>query len=423
MVSRRLRHARIAVCAIAALGSSAALHADTRFELEQVSAIGEGDHDAGQARVSLTSRTRKRLSGPWRARWDLRLESAFGDTGLGTIRTFDTLSRPWEIGDKTRLEIDTATLEWRQGPTRLTIGKQAIAWGVLDGLQVTDRLDAVRRRESVFTPWRPERISRWSMRLQRRIGDTRWDFALIPDSTVNQLPMDHSTFAISAPRLRAGLAPDTALPELRYDRPSAPTVGLRVARRWGESDVSMLVIHGPDTDPVIATRDAGVTLEYPERLLIGTTWQRGFGDKIVRAEVAWVHNQSFNVSAPLPRYEERNRVLAGVGIDWDLPGTWFVNVQVAIDQRSGANLAGVRRDEIVTMKIRRSGDNDRWLAEAELIGNLGDGDGTFRPSLRWQLSDHVQVTAGADFIWGEPNGLFGQYRDRDRVWVRTRFSW
>jgi len=32
------------------------------------------------------------------------------------------------------------------------------------------------------------------------------------------------------------------------------------------------------------------------------------------------------------------------------------------------------------------------------------------------------VEAGYDFIWGTDRGLIGQFSDRDRVWLRLRFS-
>ncbi|MEL6215818.1 MAG: DUF1302 domain-containing protein, partial [Pseudomonadota bacterium] len=111
-----------------------------------------------------------------------------------------------------------------------------------------------------------------------------------------------------------------------------------------------------------------------------------------------------------------------VGMDWDLPAGWFVNIQLAIDQIDGRDLARPRRDEILTTRIRRAFDNDQWLLQAELIGNLSDGDGTFRPSLSWQVNDALRVSWGADIIWGEPNGLFGQFDANDRVWLRAIMS-
>ncbi|MEL7547482.1 MAG: hypothetical protein AAGJ84_12585 [Pseudomonadota bacterium] len=65
--------------------------------------------------------------------------------------------------------------------------------------------------------------------------------------------------------------------------------------------------------------------------------------------------------------------------------------------------------------------NDTWLTNLEYIGSLRDGDGTLRPSVSWQVSDSLNVSAGADIIWGRQDGIIGQFDDRDRAWVKA--SW
>jgi hypothetical protein len=97
----------------------------------------------------------------------LRLEATGSDIGLGTLSTYVDNSQPSELGSDARLEIDTVVIRWRKRANRVTGGKQTLACGVLDGLQIADRFDAVRRREGIFTSNRPEKISRWGMRLEK----------------------------------------------------------------------------------------------------------------------------------------------------------------------------------------------------------------------------------------------------------------
>ncbi|MEL6302271.1 MAG: DUF1302 domain-containing protein [Pseudomonadota bacterium] len=402
--------------------TSQPLAADTDVSIAQTLAMGRAEHDAGQARTTLATKTRERLSRQTRLNLDLRIESALGDTGLGTRDTFAPLSRPWELGANTRLEIDEATIAWRKRSTHLTLGKQSVAWGVLDGLQVTDRLNPVRLREGVFTETRPERISRWGLRLRTRKAGFDWDAVIQPDTTVSQLPLQGDTFEPRAARLRGGLPFEAGNVSVTFDKPATTTAGLRMSHRNGDQDWSLLVIRGPEYEPIFSLDASGVTARYPTRTLLGATWQKTLGNQVIRAEVAAVPNQPVNLGTELGVAVERSRWIGGVGMDWDLPDGWFLNIQLAIDQIDGRDLARPRRDEVLTTRIRRAFDNDQWLLQAELIGNLGDGDGTFRPSLSWQVNDALRVSWGADIIWGEPNGLFGQFDANDRVWLRAIMS-
>ena len=117
----------------------------------------------------------------WRGELELRAEWAKDDTGLGSTDTYAPGSRPLVDDRDRRVEIDRAVLEGRFGASVLTLGKQTVPWGVLDGIQVTDRFDAVRRRDFLFTEVRPERLSRWGARLRTRAGGWRAELALALD--------------------------------------------------------------------------------------------------------------------------------------------------------------------------------------------------------------------------------------------------
>lgn len=396
---------------------------DARLSAEQRLAVGFGDAETGQARLTLQSDLRLRFARSWGARVGLRLETAGADTGLGSRDTYRDVSRPLEIGDATRLELDEALVYWRRGRTRLTLGKQTFAWGVLDGLQVTDRLDAVRRRDAVFTPQRPERIARWGGRLETRVRGTRIDLVTLFDGSGDELALRGDAYEITAPRLRAGLPANAPLPPLSVDTSGDATLGLRARRRIGGHDLTVLALRGPDPEPVIATDANGVLLAYPTRSLYGLNWQRGEGSRVWRAELAWIPDQPVNLAAPLPTTVRRKRWIAGLGLDWDLRGGVLVNAQFALDRVRGDDLVRPELDQIVTLRAQRAFANDTWRWSVELLGSLSDGDGTFRPAIAWQASDTLRLSAGVDVVWGTREGLFGQFRDTDRLWLNARWAW
>lgn len=415
-------------CVIAGLGFQPSAGADElklrhSIEVTQEVAWGFEDDESDLFRLSVKPQLSARMGRAWRADLDFRLEGAADDVGLGTQTTYDHISQPLVLGPDARIEIDTATLSWRSRSTRLTLGKQSVAWGVLDGLQVTDRFDATRRRDAVFIEHRPDRLSRWGARAEFEWAGLRWDAAMALDGTVDQLARPGDTFAPTAPRFRAGLPVGAPLPDIRVDVPDQPTLGVRAVRRSGASDASFLVIHGPDTEPAFDARPAGVVaLTYDTRTLLGATWQRGAGSKVWRVEAAWVPDQPVNIEAPVPAVETRGRWLAGLGLDWDLPESTFLNAQIGIDHVDGEGLVRPATDVIATLRARKSLANEIWTISAEVLGSLSDGDGTFRPELSWQVNDQLRLTGGFDIIWGEDTGLFGQFADADRAWLRARWA-
>ena len=410
-----------AVLAVSAV--AAPLRSSSTLETEAVMAVATRGGGLSQARFTLLPKTRLRKGRAWSAEGRLRIEAAVSDTGLGTRDTFSDLSEPWEVTDDVRVEIDTATLSWRQRATQLTLGKQAVAWGVLDGVQVTDRFDAVRRRESIFTRQRPERLTRWGARARFKLGDTRFDAAAALDGSVNQLANLDETYAVIAPRFRGGL-PAAVVPEnLSVDTPDTPTAGLRLERTFGSSDTSLMVIHGPDTEPVFRAAGLGVVLDYPTRTLLGATWQRAAGARVWRLEAAWIPRQPVNLAPATGLTTARkSRWLVGSGLDWGLPGGVFVNAQLAVDhvENDAAGLARPDTDVVATLRAQRGFRNDSWLAAVEMISALSDGDGTFRPSLTWKPRDNLGIDIGADLTWGDPRDLIGQFEDASRVYIRVR---
>jgi hypothetical protein len=412
----------IALLAAGPVGASGIEVSRVALELESQYALSLDDGSTSQARAIVRPSVRLQLPARWTAELELRGEVSGSDTGLGALAGYDDASRPWSPDGEARVEIEQALLRWRRGGKRLTLGKQTLAWGVLDGLQVTDRMDAVRRREAFFTEPRPDRIARWGARAEFRAAGLRVDAVVLADGTVDQLPGPQDTYAIRAPRLRAGLPASAPTPPLAFDVPDAPTLGLRLSRSFGASELGILVIDGPDTEPVFVDAGGAVGLTYASRTLFGATFSRSAGSRVWRMEAAWVPEQPFNLAGPVLTVDTRRRVLGGVGLDWRLPRSLLVNAQLAVDRAFGDDLVRPRTDVIATLRAERRFANDRWRLSSELLGSLTDRDGSLRPQLEWQVNDILRLQLGADVVWGRARGLFGQFARTDRFWTRLRLT-
>ena len=411
--------------------------ASSSVDLEYWAGLETGGDGIALSRISVEPALEFRFDRAWSAELALRGDFADDDTGLGTVDTFSPLSRPFVDGGQAHVGIERATLSWRKRRNRVTLGKQTIAWGVLDGLQVTDRYDPVRRRDAVLGEVRPERIARWGARWRTEWRDTRLDFALTLDPSVSQLARRGDVFEVTAPRYTVGVAAGAGAAggaELgiteRDEWGGDATYGLRATRRWRGSELSVLAFSGPDPEPVLILDRSLATpaprRDHPRRTLLGTTYERSAGAFVFRAELAHVPDQPVNVLPEDPREgletDTEARTLLGVNMDWDGPAGLFLNAQLATDLIAGDAERRFRpeRETVGTLRLSRSFANERWRLKGEWIGSLEDGDGVVRPQLDWQRSDNVFVLFGADLFYGDAGGAFGQFSDTDRVWLKVK---
>lgn len=403
------------------------------YELEATQTIStDADGQIAQARFQTRLGWRERLLDRWRLDARVRLELADDETGLGTLETYSPISRPVIDEDAVRLELEQFTATRRGRGWTLTLGKQSVAWGVLDGIQITDRFDATSSRDFIFVEPRPDRIARWGARWQGGIGPIEADIALHIDPTVTQLPASGDRFEPTAPRLVAGLNRTAAAESgINFETRSAyledATFGLRVSQRFPRLTISGLVISGPDHEAAIASAPGtGVELRYPRRTLYGATAEWAVGPAVFRFEAAHIPNQSVNLDGAWPpEITERGRWLVGIASDFDLPNRWFANIQIGYDRIETSDIKAARPDLdlIYTLRISRRFGNNRNRVSAELIGSATDSDGVFSTGIERQVNDHLLLIAGFDVIYGSSNGLFGQFRDTDQIWVRAKFSY
>lgn len=390
--------------------------------------------DISLSRLTLQPQAKWRFGKSWRGELSLRMEWADDDTGLGTTRNYASISRPWIKARRARVELDKAKLSWRRGGNRITLGKQVAAWGVLDGIRITDRFDPVRRRDFIFTDTRPERIARWGLQTQTQVKGWRLDTAIALDPTVSQQANLGDRFALQATRFTHGLSLEGSNAHLETEARNRTvrdaTVGFRLGRNLGTGRLSVMAFNGPTTDPILALDRIGptprVTLRYPKRSLIGASWDRTLGSMVLRAEAAFIPDQPINVTAESQlTHTRRSRWLGGLGVDWNAPLGMFVNAQIGADHIADgrADLARPKTDVIATVRVQRHFRQAGWKLQCEWIGSISDGDSVARPMVVRELNDSLTFTLGADLAFGDTSGQFGQFHERSRGWARLKASW
>jgi len=391
------------------------------------------EYDGGDTsvnRLSVSSNLKKRWGRQWQLDIGASVDWANDEVGLGSTEAYSPLSKPFVQKDRLRVAIDRATLRYRRKEFSATLGKQVLAWGVLDGLRIADRADPVRQRDFVLAERRPERLGRWGLRVRSNLGKNSVDVAAFFDNTADQAPSLGGAFFPSAARslggFDSGALATVGEPTVagRGHGLSQTTWALKLGRRIGSYDVQVIGLHGPDTQPVIAPRSAAeIQLRYLTRSLAALTVQRALGPTVVRFETAYIPDQSVNLAQP-GQQDQVGRLLAGVGVDFRPGGEWFVNAQLGLDQLESheVGFARPRTDLIGTLRVQRNFVQDRLQLKSELIGSLQDGDGYLGASVAWQFNDKLKGAIGTDVLFGERDQLFGQFEDRSRAWLRLTYA-
>ena len=81
------------------------------------------------------------------------------------------------------------------------------------------------------------------------------------------------------------------------------------------------------------------------------------------------------------------------------------------------------RETTVTFLIRHDFINETLFTELLWIHNTNFDDGVARPKITYQVSDEITANVGADIFYGDQTGLFGQFRNRDRLVVSIEASY
>ena len=417
---------------------NAPIFSNSKTTLNYTSAYTFEDKDLSLSRVNIDWSGKIRLPSNWTANLELSATFADDDVGLGTSNTFAHFNQEIIDNEHARLAISQFSFTWRKGKNTIDLGKQYIPWGVLDGVQVTDRFDPVRRRDFVFAEFKPERLARWGARWRTKIDNWSLDSAFVFDGTVSQQANFGDEFQLNAPRYLAGLDlsqlnSDTSLDLYNDQRDHSlaqSTLGMRLSRYIGSGEISFIGFRGPDTEPVLSIEAPSnqvlpVKLDYVRRSLIGFNYDFSHGPVVWRIEAAYIPDQSLNIkSQQQTSIEQTARSLIGLGVDWQAGHQIFINAQIVLDYIDLPEqlLFRPKADSVMTLRIQRPFLNERLLLKSELISSLSEGDGILRPGFIFELDDNSKLKGGVDWAFGDRQGQFGQFRDASRVWLGFAYS-
>lgn len=350
------------------------------------------------------------------------------EPGEPEFENYSSFSRPLTLGEAGTLELRDLYYERRLKRGLLRVGKQQIVWGRLDGVKILDVVNPQTYREFILDDLADSRIGQWSAYVDFTAGDWRTEVAWIPDLTSHDIPVAGAWFELTAPRFRFGAsAGGPALePDVRRDGDwlDDSAIGLRISRFVGGVDVSAQLYSGLDHEPLgrvsLGPGSPRLTQYYRRRDVVGVSAESAFGAIAWRAEIAHQPRRHFNRRGAdgLSEVELDQNTIA-LGLDIQLPADLFANVQWVFDRVDSAPVDLVRpeEDQLMTVFLRRSFAYDTFRSELRWYHSLTDHDDTVLATLSYDVGDNTEAFVTSEWFSGSPDGLFGQFAERDRVYL------
>jgi len=351
--------------------------------------------------------------------------------GRPEFENYAAITRPEAFNRGGVAELRDAYVDLRVPIGKFRLGKQQIVWGSLDGLKVLDALNPQSFEEFILDDFEDSRIGLWSAYADLSLLDWRFELAYIPDTTTHFLPANGAFFALSAPRFQFGAIEPSADVAQRFvgSEDEDGTIAGRLSRYVGGVDLQLIAVSGLDPEPLgrFAADGTVPTLElfHERRSLYGLALEGSRGRLVMRGELSYSPDRRFNRRVTGELADTKLEQWRGaLGLDIAVPGGIFVNLQYLRDQLVNAPTDIVRpeTDEILTVFVRKRFAYDTVSVDARWYNSLREGDDLLRLELNYQFSDRGTIEAAIDQFFGTERGIFGQFRDRDRVSLTLRYS-
>lgn len=354
-------------------------------------------------------------------------------------RSYGRYSRPHYIGQQGKLTLQELYLDWQMGSGLLRLGKQQVAWGETDGMRVLDLVNPLDLSEFVLAPFDEIRIPVWMLNYSWIGEEYAYQFLFIPDTTRSYVP--NGRFQPSSPLVTPVLAPSQAagaqVPVI-YPDPGGRSglkhadLGLRLGRSLAGRDLNLILLRQQSHEYLaVASLDATgqirtLTPTYFMRHLAGVSYSEALDEFVFRAELSYSPREYFYQRIPgrgsgLNRRAEWRYAAA---LDWYGMDDGLLSMQLLQSVLAGSATALVRDrvDTSLSLALSQNFLNQIYRLDLSLIHSLNQKDGLLRASVLWNTTDHLSISLGVDSFYGEATGLFGQFRERDRVSLIMKYA-
>jgi len=350
----------------------------------------------------------------------------------------DSLSREWQtqeinrshinrlhyFGDEFYLDLRDFYFNITLNDLFLRVGKQQVVWGQADAFKILDQLNPQSFREFILDDYSESRISLWSLLAEYRLGNLDMQFFWTPDTSRHEIPYYPDWFGWTTPRLVPQAPNNVTLLGIR----SVSAEGNAIAADWGVQlstfiggwDISL---NYAEKEPAIgayhwAVQPGGVVLEidYQQQKIFGFSAATAIRDFVIRTEATTrkgpVLVYATNMSQGTHSADQRNTLWLA-GVDYSGFQETFISVQILSDRLNNTKYKTIRP----RLETYTSAYIERRIADLkfgiEALHNWTEDDGYAKLFFSSELSDHFEWQVTYAYFYGEVEGIFGQFSEKN----------
>ncbi|MFQ6609220.1 MAG: hypothetical protein ACE5D7_00325 [Fidelibacterota bacterium] len=258
----------------------------------------------------------KEISLPFRLS-ELKLGYSTGDFD---IKFNSSLEYRWSNSEY-EAELRELYMIWYPAFGEISIGKQVLAWGAVDGNNPTDNLNAY-NYYYMFLTGTDRKVGSTSILVNYYLGDWKFSGVFINEHVSNKLPFNEPDFPLDIP----------AEPNQYLKVEDPVEYGLKVQTLMGESDVSLSWFKGHDRGFSIAgiSPTNGLVAGFRETIMIGADFVTFINNFTLRGEGAYFFTETayqspFDTKAEYGQYALQAEYTTGndITINGQLIGNYY----------------------------------------------------------------------------------------------------
>jgi len=348
-------------------------------------------------------------------------------------------SRRLFIGQHGDAELRELYWDFDVGNSYVRLGKQQVVWGQADGLRVLDVVNPLDFREWILGDLEDRRIPTWMANVEIPVGDLNIQLLWVPDHSYDDLPDFDGRFGLTSPifvpRPPEGLVLTAAPLITSVDRPDRlirdDDYGVRLSGFFGGWDLSLNYFYHYQDQQVLERRfltptEVLIAPGYERTHLIGASASNSFGKATLRAEFGYSSDRFFldsSVDDGDGLFE--TAVFESVlGLDYPVDSDLFLSVQLFQSAllHKPETATRSRLENTATALVTQDFLNDALRFKTQLIHSLDRHDGQWEFGFEYDFRSNLVLKAGIDIFYGENEGLFGQFDNRDRITFGIDYS-
>jgi hypothetical protein len=318
------------------------------------------------------------------------------------------------------------------GAWEMRVGRQQIVWGEVVGMFVADVVSARDLRDFILPDFEILRIPQWAARAEYFGSDWHGELVWIPLPSYDDIGKPGAEFYPFPIPATPGLAQ-----KVLDDRKPAQSLGntnygaraSRLVRGW---DLSGFYYTSMSTSPTLyrtlELSPAPAVVFEPRHDRIhqaGATLTKDFGRVVLRAEGVYTAGRSYEITntARAQSAVRQDTLDYVVGLDFMLPSDGRLNLQT-FQRYFLDHDADIAYDAIETGVSVLVSAKVTPTVEPELlwIQSLSSSDRLVRPRVNWAIDSRLAARLGVDVFDGPQYGVFGRFRDRDRIYAELRYA-